>query len=155
LKAVPVPSLKGKEHGNAGHYGYAHSYESAERYVRVLKPQRQGVGILHCEPGEEGQVDFFRGVPTFDLLVIEDFGMKKLGAPAAEDLLEVFVRRHEAASHRHHHQPTYEDWATFLDVPATTAILDRFLSHLELVTMRGKSYRLHKNGSPFAKDNPE
>jgi DNA replication protein DnaC len=48
------------------------------------------------------------------------------------------------------------DWAKFLeDVPATTAILDRFLSHLELVTMRGKSYRLHKNGSPFTKDNPE
>jgi len=35
------------------------------------------------------------------------------------------------------------------------AILDRFLSHLELVTMRGKSYRLHKNGSAFAKGNPE
>jgi DNA replication protein DnaC len=33
-----------------------------------------------------------------DLLVFEDFGMKKLAATAAEDLLEVFVRRHEAAS---------------------------------------------------------
>ena len=33
-----------------------------------------------------------------DLLVLEDFGMKKLGGTAAEDLLEVFVRRHETAS---------------------------------------------------------
>ena len=33
-----------------------------------------------------------------DLLVLEDFGMKRLGATAAEDLLEIFVRRHEAAS---------------------------------------------------------
>jgi DNA replication protein DnaC len=33
-----------------------------------------------------------------DLLVLEDFGMKKLGASAAEDLLEIFVRRHEAGS---------------------------------------------------------
>ena len=33
-----------------------------------------------------------------DLLVLEDFGMKTLGATAAEDLLEVFVRRHETAS---------------------------------------------------------
>jgi transposase len=46
--------------------GYAHSYESVKRYVRVLKPHRQWVGVLHCEPGEEGQVDFFRGAPTFD-----------------------------------------------------------------------------------------
>ncbi len=33
-----------------------------------------------------------------DLLVLEDFGMKTLGPAAAEDLLEVFVRRHETAS---------------------------------------------------------
>ncbi len=33
-----------------------------------------------------------------DLLVLEDFGMKKLGRAAAEDLLEVFVRRHETAA---------------------------------------------------------
>lgn len=30
-----------------------------------------------------------------DLLVLDDFGMKKLGSAAAEDLLEVFVRRHD------------------------------------------------------------
>jgi DNA replication protein DnaC len=35
---------------------------------------------------------------AIDLLIIEDFGMKKLRAPAAEDLLEIFVRRHEVAS---------------------------------------------------------
>lgn len=32
-----------------------------------------------------------------DLLILEDFGLKKLG-PSAEDLLEVFVRRHEGGS---------------------------------------------------------
>jgi DNA replication protein DnaC len=93
---------------------------------------------------------------SIDLLVIEDFGMKKLRAPAAEDLLEVFVRRHETASTVITTNRPTEDWAKFLeDVPATTAILDRFLSHLELVTMRGKSYRLRRNGTHLAKDNPE
>ena len=47
-------------------YGYAQSYESVKRYVRSLKHQRRVVGVMHSEPGEEGQVDFFRGVPTFD-----------------------------------------------------------------------------------------
>jgi len=80
-----------------------------------------------------------------DLLILEDFGMKKMGPAAAEDLLEIFVRRHEhGATIITTNRPT-EDWSQFLcDVPATTAILDRFLAHAEVVQMRGKSYRLHQ-----------
>ena len=36
-----------------------------------------------------------------------------------------------------------EDWGKVLgDVPAATAILDRFLHHAEVITITGKSYRL-------------
>lgn len=78
-----------------------------------------------------------------DLLVLEDFGMKTLGAAAAEDLLEVFVRRHETASTVITTNRPTQDWGVFLgDVPAATAILDRFLAHAEIVQMVGKSYRL-------------
>ncbi len=80
-----------------------------------------------------------------DLLVLEDFGMKKLGSNAAEDLLEVFVRRHERGSILITTNRPTEDWGQFLgDVPATTAILDRFLAHAEIVPLQGKSYRLHQ-----------
>ena len=34
------------------------------------------------------------------------------------------------------------------DVPAATAILDRFLAHAEIVQMTGKSYRLRQRASP-------
>ena len=78
-----------------------------------------------------------------DLLVLEDFGMRTLGATAAEDLLEVFVRRHETASTVITTNRPTQDWGVFLgDVPAATAILDRFLAHAEIVQMVGKSYRL-------------
>jgi DNA replication protein DnaC len=78
-----------------------------------------------------------------DLLVLEDFGMRKLGPNAAEDLLEVFVRRHEKASTLITTNRPTEDWGLFLgDIPATTAILDRFLEHAEVLQMNGKSYRL-------------
>lgn len=78
-----------------------------------------------------------------DLLVLEDFGMKKLGATAAEDLLEIFVRRHETASTLITTNRPTQDWGVFLgDIPAATAILDRFLAHAEIVPMPGKSYRL-------------
>lgn len=80
-----------------------------------------------------------------DLLVIEDFGMKRLGPNAAEDLLEVFVRRHERSSTLVTTNRPTQDWGVFLgDIPAATAILDRFLSHAELVQMQGKSYRMHQ-----------
>jgi len=80
-----------------------------------------------------------------DLLVIEDFGMKRLGPTAAEDLLEVFVRRHEVGSMVITTNRPTEDWGAFLgDVPAATAMLDRFLAHAEVVPLQGKSYRLHQ-----------
>lgn len=47
-------------------YSYGHSYESIKRYIRTLKRTRQVVGVFHSAPGEEAQVDFFRGAPTLD-----------------------------------------------------------------------------------------
>ena len=80
-----------------------------------------------------------------DLLVLEDFGMKKLGPYAAEQLLEVVVRRHERGSIVITTNRPTEDWGQFLgDVPAATAILDRFLAHADVVPLQGKSYRLHQ-----------
>jgi len=87
--------------------------------------------------------DLVQRLTRVDLLVLEDFGMKTLGATAAEDLLEVFVRRHETASTVITTNRPTQDWGVFLgDVPAATAILDRFLAHAEIVQMVGKSYRL-------------
>jgi transposase len=48
-------------------YGYGANYESVKRYVRTLAPTRRAVGVFHCAPGAEGQVDFFRGAPTLDV----------------------------------------------------------------------------------------
>jgi DNA replication protein DnaC len=91
---------------------------------------------------------FVQQLTKVDLLVLEDFGMKKLGPAAAEDLLEVFVRRHETASTLITTNRPTQDWGVFLnDVPAATAILDRFLAHAEILQLQGKSYRLHQRRS--------
>ena len=47
-------------------YGYAHSYESVKRYIRELPGAVHPAGVIHADPGEEGQVDFFQGAPTLD-----------------------------------------------------------------------------------------
>jgi hypothetical protein len=82
-----------------------------------------------------------------DLLILEDFGMKTLRASAAEDLLDIIMRRHERRSTVITTNRPTEDWAQFLgDVPAATAILDRFLQHVEILIMEGRSYRLDPHG---------
>lgn len=48
-------------------YGYGHGYASVKRFVRQLRRQRPEVAdVMEHPPGEEAQVDYFQGPPTFD-----------------------------------------------------------------------------------------
>jgi DNA replication protein DnaC len=79
-----------------------------------------------------------------DLLVLEDLGMKRLPPTAAEDLLEIVVRRYEKGSIIMTTNRPLEDWGQVLgDTAAAGAILDRFLHHAEVIRLQGKSYRMH------------
>lgn len=79
-----------------------------------------------------------------DLLVLEDLGMRHLPPSAAEDLLEVFVRRYEKGAIIVTSNRPLEDWGKVLgDTAAAGAILDRFLHHTEIIRMEGRSYRMH------------
>jgi len=85
----------------------------------------------------------FTDVP---LLIIDDLGMRKLPASAAEDLLEIVMRRYERASTIITSNRPLEDWPKmFGDTPAVTAFLDRLMHHSHLIELRGKSYRLHES----------
>src|SRR5438128_8028261 len=64
------------------------------------------------------------------LLIIDDLGMRKLPLTAAEDLLEIIMRRYERASTLLTSNRPVEDWGKLLgDVAAVTAMLDRILHH--------------------------
>ena len=79
-----------------------------------------------------------------DLLVLEDLGMKRLPPTAAEDLLEMFVRRYEKGAIILTTNRPMEDWGQMLgDTAAAGAILDRFLHHAEVIRLQGRSYRMH------------
>jgi len=83
-----------------------------------------------------------------DLLIIDDMGMKQLPRRSGECLLEIIMRRHENRSTMMTSNRPLEDWAKLIgDVPAATAILDRFLQHATIIQITGKSYRLRNVGS--------
>ena len=78
-----------------------------------------------------------------DLLIIDDMGMKQLPKRSGEYFFEVIMRRHETRSTMMTSNRPLEDWGKLIgDVPAATAILDRFLHHAEIITIKGRSYRL-------------
>jgi hypothetical protein len=57
------------------------------------------------------------------------------------------MRRYETKSTMMTSNRPLEDWGKLLgDVPAATAILDRFLHHAEIITITGRSYRLRNQG---------
>jgi DNA replication protein DnaC len=83
-----------------------------------------------CRDAAGQRREFVQRLTDVELLVLEDFGMKRLGPTAAEESSRFFVRRHETASTLITTNRPTQDWGQFLgEVPATTAILDRFLAH--------------------------
>jgi DNA replication protein DnaC len=69
---------------------------------------------------------FMETLTTVPLLIIDDFGMRKLPLTAAEDLLEIVMRRYERASTLLTSNRPVEDWGKLLgDVASVGSMLDR------------------------------
>jgi DNA replication protein DnaC len=101
--------------------------------------------FLHDE-AMEGHERLLQRYLKPDLLIIDDMGMKQLPKRSGEYLFEIIMRRHELRSTMMTSNRPLEEWGKLIgDVPAATAILDRFLHHAELIQINGKSYRLDKS----------
>jgi DNA replication protein DnaC len=85
---------------------------------------------------------YMESVSTVALLIIDDFGMRKLPPTAAEDLLEIVMRRYERASTLLTSNRPVDDWGKVLaDVAAVSAMLDRLLHHGHVLKCGPKSWR--------------
>jgi DNA replication protein DnaC len=79
---------------------------------------------------------------TVPLLIIDDLGMRKLPATAAEDLLELVMRRYERTSTLLTSNRPVEDWGKLLgDTAAVAAMLDRLLHHAHVMKSGPRSWR--------------
>ena len=86
--------------------------------------------------------EFMETLTTVPLLIVDDFGMRKLPLTAAEDLLEIVMRRYERASTLLTSNRPVEDWGKLLgDVAAVTAMLDRILHHGHVLKCGPRSWR--------------
>lgn len=126
---------------------------------------KAGFEVLYCSvfdlvrdlQADQAAADSQRTLQRFlkpDLLAIDDFGLKHFPPKSAESLLEIIVRRHQNRSTLMTSNRPIEDWGQLLgDVPAATAILDRFLQQAEIIQITGRSYRLRNQNAPAPEKN--
>jgi DNA replication protein DnaC len=85
---------------------------------------------------------YMESISSVALLIIDDFGMRRLPQTAAEDLLEIVMRRYERASTLLTSNRPVDDWGKLLaDVAAVGAMLDRLLHHGHILKCGPRSWR--------------
>lgn len=118
---------------------------------------QQGYRVLHRETHalldeladaalDGSRKDCLESLAAVPLLIIDDFGMRKLPLTAAEELLEIILRRYERASTLITSNRPVEDWGKLLgDAAAVSAMLDRLLHHGHLLKCGPRSWRTKIN----------
>jgi DNA replication protein DnaC len=132
------PGGTGKSHiaQAIGHAAIAQGYRVLYRETHVLLEEL----VEAVADGTRKQhMDLLATVP---LLIIDDFGMRKLPMTAAEDLLEIIMRRYERASTILTSNRPVDDWGKLLgDVAAVSSMLDRLLHHGHVLKCGPRSWR--------------
>ena len=96
-----------------------------------------------ADAGLEGtRKQYIADMAAVPLLIVDDLGMRKLPHTAAEDLLELVMRRYERASTILTSNRPVDDWGKLLgDNAAVTALLDRLLHHAHVLKCGPRSWR--------------
>jgi len=132
------PGGTGKSHlaQAIGHGAIHQGYKVLYRETHVLLDE------LAESVADGTRSEYMASVATVPLLIIDDFGMRKLPHTAAEDLLEIIMRRYERFSTLLTSNRPVEDWGKLLgDVAAVSAMLDRLLHHGHVLKCGPRSWR--------------
>jgi DNA replication protein DnaC len=138
------PPGTGKSHlaQAIGHAVISQGYQVIYRETHTLLEE---IAESSVDGTRKEQMELLANVP---LLIIDDLGMRKLAPTAAEELLEIVMRRHERASTLLTSNRPVEDWGKLLgDSAAVTAMLDRLLHHGHILKCGPRSWRT-KTGLP-------
>ena len=80
-----------------------------------------------------------------DLLIIDDFGLKKLDQTQSSDLYEVIIERHKRASTIVTSNRTIEEWIPlFTDPILAQSAMDRLAHNAHQINIEGPTYRINQ-----------
>jgi len=91
-----------------------------------------------------------------DLLIIDDFGLRRLAPAASSDLYEVLIGRHKRASTIVTSNRTVDEWIPLFDDPILgQSALDRLAHNAHQVVMEGDSYRKRQGPAGTKTESPK
>ncbi len=97
---------------------------------------------LHQSRADNSTEKVLRSYLGLDLLIIDDFGLRKLSHTGSNDLYEVLIGRHKRASTIVTSNRTVEEWTPLFEDPILAqSALDRLAHNAHQVIMEGDSYR--------------
>jgi DNA replication protein DnaC len=125
------------------HLAQAIGLAAIQQGYRVLYRETHTLLTEIAEATLEGRrKEWMELLSTIPLLIIDDLGMRKLSPAAAEELLEIVMRRYERTSTLLTSNRPVEDWGKLLgDTAAVTAMLDRLLHHGHVLKCGPRSWR--------------
>ena len=132
------PGGTGKSHlaQAIGHAAILQGHKVLYRQTHILL-EEVSESTIECR-----RKQYMESISSVALLIIDDFGMRKLPATAGEDLLEIIMRRYERASTLLTSNRPVEDWGKLLgDTAAVGSMLDRLLHHGHVLKCGPKSWR--------------
>ena len=132
------PGGTGKSHlaQAVGHAAIQQGHKVLYRETHILLEELADAAL------DGSRKHYMENISNVALLIIDDFGMRKLPATAAEDLLEIVMRRYERASTLLTSNRPVEDWGKLLsDTAAVGSILDRLLHHGHILKCGPRSWR--------------
>jgi DNA replication protein DnaC len=135
------PPGTGKSHiaQALGHAVILQGYPVIYREAHMLLEELADATLDDCRK------EYMAKLQKAPLLIIDDLGMRKLPHTAAEDLLEVVMRRYERTSTLLTSNRPVEDWGKLMgDSAAVTALLDRMLHHAHVIKFGPRSWRTRK-----------
>jgi DNA replication protein DnaC len=132
------------------HLAQAIGHAAIQQGYRVRYTEAHGLLDELAEASVDGtRREKMTELATVPLLIVDDLGMRKLPATAAEDLLELVMRRYERASTLLTSNRPVDDWGKLLgDTAAVAALLDRLLHHGHLVKCGPRSWRMRHHALP-------
>jgi DNA replication protein DnaC len=89
-----------------------------------------------------------RRIERYGLIVVDEIGYLPLERQAANLLFALVARRYERGSIIVTSNRGFEAWGEILgDQMVAAALIDRLVHHAQIVTLKGKSYRLKERGA--------
>ncbi len=98
--------------------------------------------VLHQARADHSSEKAMRRLLAPDVLIVDDFGLRRLDARQSSDFYEVVIERHRRASMIVTSNRAIEEWIPLFDDPVLAqSALDRLAHNAHQVVIEGESYR--------------